>query len=380
MPAGPMRDLLEATANRCGQRVDHIYLWETKSLRLANAFFTGLAWPFRSVFVSDELLRILSPQEVEAVMAHELGHARHRHLWIMLLFLMAMPLIATTLTVLVAGPVPPNAICPLDPTALDPARSTSPTTNIIALVGVVAWIWLGFGLLSRRLERQADEFAAKHVGAEAISSALYRLGQQRPASMFKSGWRHFSIARRIRELMIRSHSSDNSVAAELSKRWTQERHAVILFTALMFIAGIIFHASTVADQYRSAEWHVPVVMAEYGRVTGEADVVWKAHLAEADTVLTYRFEAAKAAKQPLSHDEAMQLLMPWWGVRALQGRATETVFDVLSTSITTPVLRNLDIAKATTEAERMAHAVSAALERKQFVSTEWLRAWEAQQE
>jgi len=69
----------------------NIVLLQTNSSKLAIAWVAGILPKWRSVFVTDYLLEHLCPDEIEAVLAHELGHLKHRHLlkqvaWIVLGF------------------------------------------------------------------------------------------------------------------------------------------------------------------------------------------------------------------------------------------------------------------------------------------------------
>ena len=59
--------------------------------------------PLRYVFITDALLNILEDDEVDAVFAHELGHAKHRHIWLLLSFLISMTLVNLAIVYLLDG-------------------------------------------------------------------------------------------------------------------------------------------------------------------------------------------------------------------------------------------------------------------------------------
>lgn len=369
MRDGPVHGLLTSVAVKARQPVDSIYLWDTKGLRIANAFFTGLGWPFRSVFISSELLNRLSPGDVEAVMAHELGHARHRHLWVMLAFLLTMPLLATAIAVLVSPGLNGMEPCPVDPTAYDPARHADETGSFIVLMAVLAWLAVGFGYLSRRLEREADEFAAKVVGTEPMCSALYSLGRQRPSSYFRAGWRHFSIAQRIRELVIRERAEFDPAARRLVLRWALERRVAIAGSMLALVATVAFHAPTVRGQWEDSAWHIPVVMAEAKRLEGSAD--WREHLVRADSVLSAELEKILSRDSPVSQDSVEAVVLPLWGVRAMQERKAETLVDLMAARITNTALRDIDAQKLIQKSVRLTAAISAAIDNRTPIAYEW---------
>ncbi|MBN2584440.1 MAG: M48 family metalloprotease, partial [Planctomycetes bacterium] len=77
MEDGPLRTRLEQVARRAGVYVRDIIVWRTDGL-MVNACMTGLGRPLRYVFLTDTLIDSLQPVQVEAVFAHELGHARFR--------------------------------------------------------------------------------------------------------------------------------------------------------------------------------------------------------------------------------------------------------------------------------------------------------------
>ena len=79
LAAGPLRERLEAAARRCRFRAREILVWHTGDM-VVNAAVAGFVPGLRYVFLTDALLTRLTPEEIEAVFAHEVGHVRHRHL------------------------------------------------------------------------------------------------------------------------------------------------------------------------------------------------------------------------------------------------------------------------------------------------------------
>ncbi len=75
---GPLRERLEATARRLSFRCRDLLVWDTAGL-VANAAIVGFLPRWRYVVLTDALLGVLRPGEVEAVFGHEAGHAKRRH-------------------------------------------------------------------------------------------------------------------------------------------------------------------------------------------------------------------------------------------------------------------------------------------------------------
>lgn len=89
-----LRGRIEALLNRCGFSSDGIFVMDgSRRSGHGNAYFTGLGRHKRIVFY-DTLLKSLTPEEVEAVLAHELGHYHHRHIHQHLLVLAGLSLAA----------------------------------------------------------------------------------------------------------------------------------------------------------------------------------------------------------------------------------------------------------------------------------------------
>ena len=80
MPEGPVRERVEALLQRCGFTSRGLFVMDgSRRSAHGNAYFTGLGRAKRIVFF-DTLLSRLNGEEVEAVLAHELGHFRRRHI------------------------------------------------------------------------------------------------------------------------------------------------------------------------------------------------------------------------------------------------------------------------------------------------------------
>jgi STE24 endopeptidase len=162
---------IAALLERCGFKSKGVFVVDgSRRSTHGNAYFTGIGRNKRIVFF-DTLMQQLAPSEIEAVLAHELGHFRLGHIRQRLLvsalttlaglavlgWLAAQPMFYSALGV----PIPsPHAALLLF--ALAAPALTFFTTPIGAL-------W------SRRHEFQADRFAARHASASELAAALVKL-------------------------------------------------------------------------------------------------------------------------------------------------------------------------------------------------------------
>jgi STE24 endopeptidase len=154
MPAGPARDRLKSVAKRLHFRCSDFLLWPTHGAA-ANAMIVGLLPRVRYVIFTDRILEELPGDELDAVFGHEVGHAKHGHIWLYAAFL------ALSMTVLASALV-------LIGKRLDDARVPIPEwiEGWFALPPVAlaaAYVFLVFGFLSRRCERQADVYGCRAV-------------------------------------------------------------------------------------------------------------------------------------------------------------------------------------------------------------------------
>ena len=174
-PDDPRREALDVVAARAGFVPGRLLVWRTGDL-MANAAIVGFRERGRVVLFSDHLLSLLNTRELGAVYAHEIGHARCRHVGAFIAWLCA---------VLFLGEVLFREALADQPVWLQGA---------VGLLILGLW-YVGFGWLSRRSELEADLFSVEVQGdLPALVSALDRVGGRQRES---AGWRHFSATQRV---------------------------------------------------------------------------------------------------------------------------------------------------------------------------------------
>lgn len=189
---------LEAFLERSGAPVRNLFEIDfSRKTAKANACLCGLG-KSRRVLLSDTLIDRYPPEEVEVVLAHELGHHRLRHMPL----LIAAGAGAVFLGFFAADRAARIALAPLGIAGL----SSLETLPVIGLALGIALFLLNplLNALSRSLEAQADRFALDQTGnASAFASAMRRLGGQNLAEWNPPRWvewllyDHPPIAKRI---------------------------------------------------------------------------------------------------------------------------------------------------------------------------------------
>jgi STE24 endopeptidase len=174
-----LKGRIEALLERCGFRSSGVFVVDgSRRSAHGNAYFTGIGRHKRIVFF-DTLLKQLASPEIEAVLAHELGHFRLRHVRQRLLVSFITMLVGFALLGWLAGK--PGFYRALGV----PTPSTHAALILFALAVPVAVFFttpLG-SLWSRRHEFAADRFASQHANAQELASALVKLYRENASTL-----------------------------------------------------------------------------------------------------------------------------------------------------------------------------------------------------
>ncbi len=178
-----LKSRVTALMQRCGFAARGLFVMDgSRRSAHANAYFTGLGAAKRVVFY-DTLLSRLTPAEVEAVLAHELGHFKHRHVAKRIVLLFAASLAGLALLGWLAGSaafysglgVTPNLTASNDALAL--------ILFMLALPPFTYFLSPLAAQLSRRDEFQADAFACAQADGGALASALLKLHEDNATTL-----------------------------------------------------------------------------------------------------------------------------------------------------------------------------------------------------
>jgi len=172
---GELRDRLLALANRTGFKAAAIEVMDgSKRSGHSNAFFTGFG-RFRRIVLFDTLINQLEPEELEAVLAHEVGHYRKGHIPRMLLVSAGMLLAGFAAIAWLMQSTWFNPAFGL------PAGEPAPAFLLFAMLGGLVTFWVSplGNILSRKHEYEADAFAREAMGgAGPLVAALRKLARK----------------------------------------------------------------------------------------------------------------------------------------------------------------------------------------------------------
>ncbi len=168
---------VQSLMQRCGFKARGLFVMDgSKRSAHANAYFTGVG-PAKRVVFFDTLLAQLTPDELDAVLAHELGHFKHKHVLKRMLAIFGMSLLGLAVLGLLAGQtwfytglgVQPNMEGPNSALALILFLSVAPL--------VTFFVTPLMSHSSRRHEFQADAYAVSQTNGKDLARALLKLYQ-----------------------------------------------------------------------------------------------------------------------------------------------------------------------------------------------------------
>jgi STE24 endopeptidase len=168
---GELREKIMTFSEKAGFKLKNIFVIDgSKRSTKANAYFSGLGAKKRIVLY-DTLIADLKPDEITAVLAHEIGHYKKKH-----------TLSGTILSVIQSGIILYIFSLFVGNPLLSEALSVQETSFHIALITfgflyspISIVLGLGINILSRKHEFQADRFAGEKFNPESLIGALKRL-------------------------------------------------------------------------------------------------------------------------------------------------------------------------------------------------------------
>ena len=174
--------------------------WPIFEGRMLTAGIMGIVPRYRYILITDSLFEMLSTEELEAVLAHEMGHAKYYHLLVYLLFFAGFVLVCFGLFdlffyLLYAHPVFPKMAAIHDSQAMNYFYLVLSVPMIITMFVYFRYV---MGFFMRNFERQADLYSVRIMGtSKPIISSLEKIAYVSGKSRDLPNWHHFSIRQRV---------------------------------------------------------------------------------------------------------------------------------------------------------------------------------------
>ena len=179
-----LKNRVTALMQRCGFAAKGLFVMDgSKRSAHANAYFTGFGAAKRVVFY-DTLLAKLSPGEVDAVLAHELGHFKHKHIIKRIVSLFAISLAGFALLGWLS-----TQVWFYTGLGVTPNMGAAPNNALALLLFLLAvpvfsfFISPLFAQLSRKHEFEADAYAVAQTSGQDLSTALLKLYEDNASTL-----------------------------------------------------------------------------------------------------------------------------------------------------------------------------------------------------
>jgi len=199
LPEGDLKNRLDSFCARQGFKTEY-YLWPLFEGRVLTAGVVGIVPGLRYILITPALLETLTQAELEAVMAHEIGHVKKRHLLLYVLLIAGFSILAGV----IAEPLVYLLLSFgfLNRMIVEYGITMESMLTVVGAVPLLIFMILYFryifGYFIRNFERQADLYTLSAIGnSRAMVSAFEKISLLSGDIRDQPNWHHFSIGERI---------------------------------------------------------------------------------------------------------------------------------------------------------------------------------------
>jgi len=200
MAPGRQRERIEQLCQRAGMAYRDILYWPLFGGKMITAGVMGLVRHFRYILVTPSLLSLLAPAEIDAVIGHEIGHIKRKHLLFYLMFFTGYLVLSyvtfdvTVYAMIFAEP----AWRLVHRSGANPGMVTSIVFSAMIICVFLVYFRYVFGFFMRNFERQADGYVfTLFDSAAALISTFHKISLTSGQPADRPNWHHFSIRERV---------------------------------------------------------------------------------------------------------------------------------------------------------------------------------------
>ncbi len=306
LPDGHLKRHLEAFCAKQNFTAD-FYLWPLFEGQMLTAGVMGILPGLRYILITPALIETMSPAELEAVMAHEIGHVKKYHM-LLYVFLIA------GFSVLVGMLSEPVIYMFLSLNFLNKLMVTSGISveTVLVVVGAVPllvfmlfYFRFIFGYFIRNFERQADLFSLQTMGnGNALVSAFEKIALLSGNIRNQHNWHHFGIGERIDCLEQAAREPE-----KIERHNRKVRYSLVAYLAIMLLSVVLArHIPTEALAQRYQENYAEAVFLQKAKQEPDR-ALWQSLIGE--LMLTKKMEgkALDAYRKAYSLDPANPEIM-----------------------------------------------------------------------
>ncbi len=228
---GRQRERIDRLCRSAGMAYRDILYWPLFGGRMVTAGVMGLIRRFRYILVTPSLLSLLAPEEIDAVIGHEIGHIKKKHLLFYLLFFAGFLVLAY-----LASDVAVYAMIFAEPlwrlvqhSGANPGMAVSIVRSVATIGVFLIYFRYVFGYFMRNFERQADAYVfTLFESAAPLIATFHKIALTSGQPADRPNWHHYSIRERV----------DFLSRCERDRRWIRRHDARVRRAIALYLAGL----------------------------------------------------------------------------------------------------------------------------------------------
>jgi len=252
LETGDNRNRIVKLCERAELEYADILYWPIFGGKMITAGVMGLIKNFRYILITPSLLHLLEPEEVDAVIAHEIGHIKKKHLLFYLGFFVGYMLLSYVtfdliiFTIIYAKPV----YWLINKSGFSQTTVMSGISSVVLIGLFLVYFRFIFGFFMRNFERQADTYVyALFDNAQPLISTLAKIASTSGQSADRPNWHHFSIKQRIDYLG--KCESDSSWITRQDNKVKKSIGVYLICLLLLGVLGYQLNIGTMGDRINS---------------------------------------------------------------------------------------------------------------------------------
>ena len=253
LESGYVRSRIEKLCRKAGVEYANILYWPIFGGRMITAGIMGLIKKFRYILITKALVRNLEPEEMDAVIAHEIGHVKRKHLHFYLVFFIGYIFLSYTIFdlliyfIIYADPV----YRLISRAGINYDTIISAIFSLIIIIMFFIYFRYIFGYFMRNFERQADTYVyALFTSAKPLISTFKKIVATTGQSADRPNWHHFSIKERIEYLNLCEEDK-----AYITKHDRKIKKSIAAYLAAIVIIGGIGYNLNYGETGRKLSKH-----------------------------------------------------------------------------------------------------------------------------
>jgi Zn-dependent protease with chaperone function len=234
---GFARSRMESLCEKAEMEYEDILYWPIFGGRMITAGVMGLVKKFRYILVTNALLRLLEPEELDMVIAHEIGHIKRKHLIFYLVFFAGFLIILKPIVELIVLSIYASETYHWVLAVTGVSQNTVfAFLNALVFISIfLLYFRFIFGYFMRNFERQADIFVFSLFDtSKPLVSTFGKIAASSGQASDRPNWHHFSIKERI----------DYLKKCELDTRWITRHDKKVRNSILVYLAGVVLIGGT----------------------------------------------------------------------------------------------------------------------------------------